>query len=100
MKKVPEYNAPMPQCGYPPISTASTDFGSVKVLPGTRVIEYLARTFNANGDPEYWLIPDPRTWERRQVRPGVWVVVRPKPIRFEPIERPSMTVNHFADLDF
>lgn len=81
----PEGPEPMPECGYRPISEAGTDFGSKPPTDNPEM--FLARTPKSRSDGggfNYFLIPDPCTWERYEPKPGAWTVRRPKPIPFSP----------------
>jgi hypothetical protein len=59
--------------GHPPVSKASTAFGE---RPSANPTLYAAQT----DDGATVLIVDPVAWERREVVPGKWLVVRPEPI--------------------
>jgi len=77
VKRATDHNSPMPS-GYPPISAASTEFGT---RPFSDVL-YAARRYDHAGIPEYLLVQDPTSWKFEERKPGVFYAVRPTPKTF------------------
>ena len=81
MRNLLDTGSPMPSCGYRPISEASSEYGTLPY--GHRVEKFICRRIE-NNQFVYFLLPDPRSWQRVEIAPGKFCIHRPAPEPYEP----------------